>query len=100
MGLKTHSANESGEEVGPFSSPVNQSGHDFWASGSDHQAGVASPGPKVNHGSGSFGEGGNKGQRMVNHLIQRSIPQHADALGIAQRIQQLLSIVWAQRGNH
>jgi hypothetical protein len=26
MGLKTHSSNESGEEVGPFGSPIDQCG--------------------------------------------------------------------------
>jgi hypothetical protein len=62
MGLKSHPTDQSGQQVGPLGSSVNQSGHHVWSSGGDHQAGVASPGSEVDNSSGSFGEGGNKSQ--------------------------------------
>jgi hypothetical protein len=100
MSLESHPPHETGQEVGSFGPSINQGGHEFGAGGGDDKSGVSTARAEVDDGSDGVGESGHKGQRMVDDRMKRSAPQHADALGITQRIQQLLSMIWAQRGNH
>jgi hypothetical protein len=70
MGLKPQSTHQASQEVGSFSPPVNQGGHDLGSGGSNDQSRVSATRSQIDHGSDIFGKCGHEGQRMVNHLVQ------------------------------
>jgi hypothetical protein len=70
VGLKSQSTHQASQEVGSFSPPVNQSGHDLGSGGSNDESRVSATRSQIDHGSDVFGKCGHEGQRMVNHLVQ------------------------------
>ena len=54
---------------------------------------IPTPRTEIDHGSDRRRKGLDEAQRMVNDLVDGSGPQHADAPGFAQRIDQTTSVV-------
>ena len=85
---QSETADEAAEEVGSFRSPVNQSHRQLRTALGNDQARVSSARSQIDEVSGPLRNALDESERSLHEHVQRTLPQYADALGLAQRIAQ------------
>ena len=91
---------ESGQKIDSLPSSVDQQTTDVVTDHGHDESGESSAGPQIDERLGVSRNRGGEGESSIDRHAEIFGPQHADALGLAQRIDQFLAVVRAQSAHN
>ena len=86
------SSDEANQKIDPFATPIDKVARQLRSGQGHYQTGQPSTGTQVDERRGGIGNQPCQSLRLFDGSAEISWPQHADALGLAQRIDQRFSL--------